>query len=361
MEYEIYRTDDELYHHGIRGMRWGIRRYQNKDGSLTPRGKKRYDAELKKVREQEKVLKNRQATRAKIEKLEARKKAAAAEKEALDAAEGKTKKRKLFGRKEKAEKDVKKSVKDMSDVELFEAINRARMEDTYRQLRPEKVEKANPFGQMLNDIVKPAATNAGKQFLENALKKAGAKLLEDKVDPDSIEAMTKMRDKLKLKNEIDKLKKNEPEEKSAKDRLVETQAAKAQYEFEKMKKADAQAEAASASNAERERKNSNKYNKARTEFVSTASGNSTDASNRRTSSWERTASSVNDAVDWDSPAPSKSDTSTANRGKSYVSGLLATNRLQLRDSNPEPLATYDEDGRFIGYWSAIRGDSDGTF
>lgn len=32
----------ELYHHGIKGMKWGIRRYQNEDGSLTEEGKKRY-------------------------------------------------------------------------------------------------------------------------------------------------------------------------------------------------------------------------------------------------------------------------------------------------------------------------------
>lgn len=31
----------ELSHHGIKGMRWGVRRYQNKDGSLTPAGKMR--------------------------------------------------------------------------------------------------------------------------------------------------------------------------------------------------------------------------------------------------------------------------------------------------------------------------------
>lgn len=34
--------NDELYHHGIKGQRWGIRRYQNSDGSLTSDGKQRY-------------------------------------------------------------------------------------------------------------------------------------------------------------------------------------------------------------------------------------------------------------------------------------------------------------------------------
>lgn len=37
------RSDNnELYHHGIKGMRWGVRRFQKKDGSLTLAGKKRY-------------------------------------------------------------------------------------------------------------------------------------------------------------------------------------------------------------------------------------------------------------------------------------------------------------------------------
>jgi hypothetical protein len=36
------RYSDELYHHGIKGQKWGIRRYQNPDGSLTPEGLKRY-------------------------------------------------------------------------------------------------------------------------------------------------------------------------------------------------------------------------------------------------------------------------------------------------------------------------------
>jgi hypothetical protein len=34
-------NNNELYHHGVIGMKWGIRRYQNKDGSLTSAGKRR--------------------------------------------------------------------------------------------------------------------------------------------------------------------------------------------------------------------------------------------------------------------------------------------------------------------------------
>ena len=39
---------NELEHHGIRGMHWGVRRYENADGSLTEKGKKKVSAEYKK-------------------------------------------------------------------------------------------------------------------------------------------------------------------------------------------------------------------------------------------------------------------------------------------------------------------------
>ena len=43
--YLIVRNN-ELYHHGIKGQKWGVRRYQNEDGSLTEAGKARYSAAI---------------------------------------------------------------------------------------------------------------------------------------------------------------------------------------------------------------------------------------------------------------------------------------------------------------------------
>ena len=41
--YGNFISEAELYHWGIKGMKWGVRRYQNEDGTLTPAGRKRIE------------------------------------------------------------------------------------------------------------------------------------------------------------------------------------------------------------------------------------------------------------------------------------------------------------------------------
>lgn len=157
--------DNELYHHGVMGMRWGIRRYQNKDGSLTPAGKKRYDKEMSKLKAEEKVLKNKQKTQAKLDKLETKRKE-------IDA----LKKGKPIEK--KSAEPAKRTINDLSDEELRRVVNRMQLEQQYRNLKPAQVSKGKKIAdRVMNQVVVPAATEVGKQVVKQALSKAV------KVDP----------------------------------------------------------------------------------------------------------------------------------------------------------------------------------
>ena len=168
--------DDEFYHWGIKGMKWGVRRYQNPDGSLTAAGKKRYTNPDGSLNEKGK---------------------------------------KKFGNsvKSDAETPKRKTAKDMTDEELDKAIARARKEDEYNRLRPEPKEEIKDsnykklMAKVVNEMIVPAVIQSGKNALQKALDKQANDLLKDKVNPNSKEALQKKYDVLKLKKDIEKLSK----------------------------------------------------------------------------------------------------------------------------------------------------------
>lgn len=175
--YDGYYDPDELYHWGIKGMKWGVRRFQNKDGSLTDAGGKRYngsDYQPKKSLGQ-KISDYKKAS-AKKKQLKKARDARAAKKEAEEKAKVAAEQRK---------KDIasgKIKAKDMTDEELKAHTERLRAEKTYKQLQQETdtTSKAASIGKefakkMWDQAIVPAATEAGKQILKDKLIDAAKK------------------------------------------------------------------------------------------------------------------------------------------------------------------------------------------
>lgn len=123
-----------LSHHGILGQKWGVRRYQNKDGSLTAAGKKRYDS---------------------------------------------------GGDQAKLERPQRKRIKDMTDAELRQRTERMRLENQYRdQLRIENQYRdpsrmVNKGRRVLDSLSEDTKTILALSSSVIALGKLGSKVLKD--------------------------------------------------------------------------------------------------------------------------------------------------------------------------------------
>ena len=178
----------ELIHSGIKGMKWGVRRYQNKDVSLTPAGRKRYNSEMGKLRAEEKTIKNKLATRSKMAKLDAKKNSVEALRKQLD---------------DPDESIKKKSVKEMTDEELSSAVRRAELEQRYNTLHPKHFSAGEKF---IKEAVGPALTSSAKSLMTEYLTKKGKEYLGLKDEPDAVEVLKREFNKLNYQKQIRDLK-----------------------------------------------------------------------------------------------------------------------------------------------------------
>lgn len=145
----MYRN--ELYHHGIKGQRWGVRRYQNEDGTLTDVGMRRLTGGGKKDKgvsfdrhgRLDDDPSNLRKAHSKIREAAAEdnRNLASALNSGSNIAGISSRMAARSESKKLAKAASKIDVSQMSDAELRNRINRMNMERQYKQLRAEEISK----------------------------------------------------------------------------------------------------------------------------------------------------------------------------------------------------------------------------
>lgn len=136
--------ENELYHHGVKGQKWGVRRYQNKDGSLTLAGKKR----ALKMKESYSELTGKQ-----LKKYPSKSKPST------------------------SSEPKQKSISEMSNQEIQDKIDRIRLENTLKSLTPEKMSAGQKFVNGMKNAAISIAKDKGTKIVGDLIDKKLRKTL----------------------------------------------------------------------------------------------------------------------------------------------------------------------------------------
>ena len=144
--------NNSLAHYGVIGMKWGVRRYQNKDGSLTAAGKRRADRDMSELSNNKKKSYTPNADKWVKDDL-------SKSRRLVDETNQLTNKLKTANDTAMRNRPkTKMDLSQMSDKEMRDQINRALLEKQY------------------NDMFAPQNTNRGREYASQVLETAGSVL-----------------------------------------------------------------------------------------------------------------------------------------------------------------------------------------
>ena len=129
--------DNELYHHGVKGMKWGVRKTPVRSSSGATRKRKSNTLSLFKKKKTTRKVSSANSSPAQT-----------------------------------------KSIKDMSDDELQKKIERVRLEQQYQELDPKSVSRGKRIAKrVMDDVIVPAAVDIGKQAVKSIMANGVNKVL----------------------------------------------------------------------------------------------------------------------------------------------------------------------------------------